>query len=406
MAYKIRLIILSILLFFGTNVAHTLGVDIKMIYAILIGISILFIVDRTKEVASNKALSFLLFWVVAYSLYKLTNDLSEGARMAALQILGAPIIYAAFPKLNYRLSSKNVYLWRNMTKIFFYFFMVEVTIVILERLVGHAFFRMVDSSMLIANYDAGSFRSGGLLGHPLYNSLVISVMMSFILVSRLNLKLRLILWFLGFLAILCLNGRSSIVGNLLIFISFILYTIFVDKTTKNKDRRLLIGSFIVFGLIAFVGVKTMDLGGRLFEMGLFDDSSAQVRVDIWSIFNYFDLNDFLFGLSFKDREMILYSSGLFTTENFWIDQMFQFGLIFLVIYVYLYVKIISVILKGYTKFNTLIVVSTFVLIASTNNSLSSSFLALCIFLFLCHIFDPKYIRYIVPQKYLENIVSW
>lgn len=400
---NIYIALLFAILFLGANLLNYVGIDTKLVHALIIGISIPLLIIRKNEVLSNKPLVGILLLVGIFSLHKLITDTGEGARMATLQILGAPIIYAALPKLDYRISKANVCLWQKINKLIFIFYCLEVGMAILERIIGHTILGWSGTESYIISRDSTTeFRSTALLGHPLYNALVVSTMMSFFLMSPLKIHIKLLLWFTGYFAIFCFNGRSSIVGNTLMFLVFTVYTLFFDKKAKRKDKKILAAFSVLACIALYIGIVVANIGGRLFEMGLFDDSSAQTRIDVWNIFNYFTLADFLWGIDFNKIGVILYSSGLHATENFWIDQLFSFGLVFMIMYVILYSLLFSKLLKGYSTFKALFVTGTFILLASTNNSLSSSFVALFIFIILCHSFNPQYILYLFPYKYLES----
>lgn len=400
---SIYIILLSAILFLAPNLLSYIGIDTKLVHALIIGISVPLFIIRKNEVLSNKPLVGILLLVVIFSLHKLITDTGEGARMAALQILGTPIIYAAFPKLDYRISKSNVCLWQKINKLIFTFYCLEVGMAILERIIGHTILGWSGTeSFIISRNSATEFRSTALWGHPLYNALIVSTIMSFFLVSPLKLPIKLLFWLTGYFAIFCFNGRSSIVGNALMFLVFTVYTLFFDKKAKRNEKKLLVVFSVLACIALYIGIVVANIGGRLFEMGLFDDSSAQTRIDVWNIFNYFTLNDFLWGIDFKKIGVILYSSGLHATENFWIDQLFSFGLVFMIPYVILYSLLFAKLLKDYSTFKALFVTGTFILIASTNNSLSSSFVALFVFVILCHLFNPRYILSLFPYKYLDN----
>lgn len=399
---NIYVILISAILFLAPNLLNYIGIDTKLVHALIIGISIPLLVIRRNEVLSNKPLIGILLLVGTFSFHKLTTDTGEGARMAVLQILGAPIIYAAVPKLNYKLNKNNVILWRKLSIAIFIFYTIETGMAILERIIGHNILGWSGGIMDLSSQNIGGFRSTALLGHPLNNALIVSTMMSFILFSQIKLRLKLVLWVLGYLAILCFNTRSSIVGNAMIFATYFLYTLFMDKTIKHRDKKTLIFLSICIFFALMIVITTTQIGGRLFELGLFDEGSAQARIDTWSIFNYFKLEDFLWGIDYNHIQIILYSTGIIATENFWIDFLFSFGFVFLCIYTILYIALFTQLFKHYQIFNKTCIISTFILIASTNNSLSSSFLPLFIFMLLSHIFDSKYTKLLIPAKYLNH----
>lgn len=179
------------------------------------------------------------------------------------------------------------------------------------------------------------------------------------------------------------------VGAALILLAYVLKEYFTNrKMSISKRNSILLGT--VIGSIAFVAfIVQFNLGGRLLEFGLFDDTSAQVRLDTWSLFDYFDLSSFLFGFDENQKNLILYTAGLVTTENFWIDFMFSFGLIELILMILAYVMVIKSLYHGYKTFDVLITLASFLLIASTNNSLSDSWVPLFIYLLMLCVFSFK-----------------
>ena len=89
----------------------------------------------------------------------------------------------------------------------------------------------------------------------------------------------------------------------------------------------------------------------------------------------------MYGLDFERVEFIMETLKLPATENFWIDYLFRFGFIFLCVMIILYYKLCKSLYSGYPKFNILITACTFIVLSSTNNSLSAYWLPLFVFLF-------------------------
>lgn len=399
--YKYYIYIFFLLLFFGINILSYIGIDDKLFYALLLALSVPFICKNKKQLTTNKAFIYLLVITVIYSVFKLLTDTGEGTRQAVLQIICAPLFYAACPPIESVGNKSYISLWRILVVIFFSFYIAETSIAILERLQGHVFWGMKEGVLYtIEDISNTQFRSFSIHGHPLQNALIVSTIMTFILVSPLKIKYKYLLWFLGYLAILCFNTRSSIVGNAALFGTYLLYTLFLDKkeSLARKKRMAIVSIFIICAglfLIFYLG-----MGGRLLDMGLLDDSSAQVRIDIWSVFHYFSLDNFLWGIDLVQTRLILYQSGLLVTENFWLDWLFKFGLVFLIPFVTLYFLFIKKLYKNYSLFKSLFTGLGFLLIASTNNSLSALFIPLYVFLISIRIFDINSIYKIIPNKYL------
>ena len=398
---KILLILWFTLLFFGSNWLHLFNLSLNIYQSILIGLSLLIILPNINVIIRNKNILFLISFVSSYSIYKLLTDVGEGTRQVVLQILEPSIIYGAFLTAIQR-NGNHRFWWHKMTEIFFLFFLVETGWAIFERIIGINILGFSDvEEFSLEDNGSASFRSASLHGHPLYNALMVSISMAFILFSPLKIKYKLTLWSLGYISILCFNTRGSIVGNVLLLGAYILYVLFVDKNVSSRIKKQLIlfSSFaVIVGMFLFFNIG---LGGRLAEMGLFDESSAQTRIDVWNIFDRYPIDYFLWGISHDKMQDVMIMSGLLVTENFWIDQVLRLGVVFLSIYIIMYYKLIKSITSDYSFIHKMFVTGAFLLIASTNNSLSSNGLALLCFLILLEIFNPKRIRYNINKKYLD-----
>lgn len=373
---------LIIILFFAQNVMNLLGIDTNYMYAIYLVVSMCFIIANKNCIARrNKRVGILILITAAIGFLKIRLDSSAGSRLTALNLMSAPLIFGCFPSLY---SSPRF--WNKAFKIIIAFFVVECGISLLERITLFNIFPWSagDASNMIMidnDEDISEFRSFGLLGHPLQNALPVCTMMAFILCStKMKAKNKALLWLLGYVAILCFNTRGSIVGAAMILGVYVLYQYFTNKHLSFAKKNFALFGIIIGAVGLFFVIMNFNLGGRLTEMGLFDEGSAQVRVDTWNIFNYFKLSDFLFGMNSDQRTMVLYSSGIWTTENFWIDYLMSIGLIALTIVIIAYALAIRKLYRGYKKMDVIITLASFILIASTNNSLSASWVPLFIYL--------------------------
>lgn len=137
------------------------------------------------------------------------------------------------------------------------------------------------------------------------------------------------------------------------------------------------------------------------ENGLFDDTSAQVRVDIWSIFDYYRLTDFMLGVDMSTYDEMMFTANLIATENFWLDWLFKFGFAFLIPFVLLYGIFLKNRYSDYNSFETLFTIGTFVLLASVNNSLSTSILPVFILLLSIDAFSPRYVTMIAHPSFID-----
>lgn len=389
-------IFLIIILFFARNIMVYFGIPFFHVYRIYIIIALLLIMFNKECLArKNKKLGFLILTVLVIGIIKWKVDGSgTGSWTTVLRFISAPILFGCFPTF----SSKPKF-WKNAYKILIALFIAECGLSIFERIIHNNIFPWqsddTDSMLLGAFDDISEFRSFGLFGHPLQNALPVCTMMGFLLCfTKMKGLNKVLLWIMGYLSILCYNTRSSIVGAALILIVYVLKEYFTNKRLSFGKKNLIIISMFI-GAIALIGIIIKyNLGARLLEMGLFDQTSAQVRFDAWNIFDYFDISSFLLGRTQDQVEMILYQSGLIVTENFWIDYMLSIGLIALIIISLVYFIVIKELYVGFKTFDVLITLASFILIASTNNSLYDSWVPMFI-----------YLMNICTFSYKENLVN-
>ena len=384
--------IFSLLLFGGPNLIGAIGIDIKYYYAAIMLFCFPLILYNKKSVLKNKRLLWLLLFCTTYGLFFMYYDRSEGSRYTSLVIMSTPIFISAFPLSgNIKWHTDNYTLHKKITTLFMLFFMLETLMASAERILGFNILGWQMSEGATIMMDSGTgFRSTSLHGHPLCNALIVSTSMAFILTSQIRMKIKLELWMLGFFSILCFNTRSSIVGNAIMLIVFAIYTLRKGHDVSPKDKRILVSMIVVMALVGTVLFFVLGFGSRLAEMGLFDDSSAMARVDVFKVFDNYPLGDFLWGMDSLQYEYVLYYAGIEVTENFYIDYLLRNGIVFLVMYLLLYIRLIKRLYRGYDWFTKWFTGGTFILIASTNNSLSTLGIALFLFLILIVIFNPTW----------------
>lgn len=124
----------------------------------------------------------------------------------------------------------------------------------------------------------------------------------------------------------------------------------------------------------FYALFFTSLGGRLLNMGLYgSDSSSMARTEILGIFDFVDLNKYMFiGVPYSQIEMIQASAGLdyLIIENPWIIFIFRYGIIQTIAMVVFFIPIFKKWLMPYGKANAIIVSVFFLAIVSSSNSLA------------------------------------
>lgn len=257
--------------------------------------------------------------------------------------------------------------------------------------------RVLSVNLLASNIGVSEdgFRSWALCGHPLSNALLISIAMSFILLSDMKRKLE--LFFLGMVALLCFNTRSSMMYWAA---AAVLYYFYLVKSHNKLSKKYFY--YLMFaGVAVTVLMVCFGFGNRIITMGAYDESSAAVRVAIFDIFNYYPLSDFKFGYPAKDIQMIQYRSGIYgmIIENYWLLFLLRFGYIFTSILSALMLTFMWKNLKGRKLFDIFYILAAFLMVSSTNNSLSTPNNGILLFFVLCAFaFSNK----TLPSKYSKK----
>ncbi len=390
----ILIIVLILLLFLGENPYNLSGYGATYHqYVIALNlVALSFVLGNYGRFMSRKEFKLMTLIIPINVIFCLVFIGFEGIIWKVFQLYGALIFCAAYMLL----YEKRHKFCRYVFWIMLVFYVVEVGIAIYERLMQELVFGWVTSEDAILSFgqEETEFRSTSLLGHPLQNALTVSVIMMFILSSPLKNIYKYSLWAMGYFSIFCFNTRSSMVANILFLFAYIL----TDNSRKKQKKTGNIMQILVFFLIivgtAYYAITQTTYGGRLSEMGLYDESSAKTRIDVFNIFKSFSIVDFLFPLDNATTAAFIKGAKLVAIENFWINWMFNYGIIALIVNTVIIWKFIKARYVGYTKRVKWFTIGAFLLIASTNNSLSASYIPTTIFLICVLIYNPLYISFI------------
>lgn len=370
-------------LLLGANVFNTLHLGYFTYLNILL-VASLGILFLNCEKLGQKKLIVVNVIFIAMLLFVLPGK--EG-KYQSVMVLSGGLIYALIYTIQGKNYEKHLACCRKWIIIIY---LIECGLSIVERILRYNFlsWNSEDAAMMSDFEEVSGFRSFGLWGHPLQNALITSTIMGFILMCNgYKPKVKYTLWAIGYAAILCFNTRSSMVGNI-IFLA--LHLVIEASKTRSFSKKLRVIALGIFGvaLLALLITQT-SLGGRLLEMGLYDEDSAAVRMNTWSIFDYYNLSDFLYPDE-VNREILLYRTGLYATENFWIDWLLKYGLIIEVIYIALIAYNVFQYGNGFKKKDFIFVNLVFWVIASTNNSLTANPIPLFLFFAAFVVFCPTY----------------
>ena len=231
------------------------------------------------------------------------------------------------------------------------------------------------------------FRSSAFLGHPLTNALLMSIVMIFILTSRLRFLVKYSLYFIGFFSLLCFNSRAAIMISAGTFALYVVRPLFMEEVSWSKRfvSILLLTSFVIVVLyLLYAG-----FGGRFEENGdLSEDGSTLARIEVWGIFSRYGLTNFLWGMSGKDVEKIaLAVMGMTHVENWFVLSSMVVGLVVTTIVVLLFVPLFKWAIQPYDRYTSFLLFIVTIGLASTNNSLACGVPALSFFFVCCYAFQ-------------------
>ena len=385
----VRFIILSIVfvtMFFGINVLSRMGYAIggdentglqkilPTFYVVLL-LTITYIlsaVDRESFFAYRKKEFQFLFFIAIFMVFIYYNKLSGiGSFLPNTIIL--PILLSIVLKNSSSTFAKKV---RN---ILIWFLIINSTIAITERLLSfHFFYPDIEK-----NLDNHGFRATALQNHPLNNALVTTIILSFIVISNMNYRVKYSLYVLGLISILCYGSRSSLMGSILILLIYEARKLFIKpKDLFSKLTRVIIPLFlfIVFFLVYYL-ITATPFGERLVTQGFFDEG-ADVRIQVFQVFNFVTPRDLMWGSSDSFIENVKSSAEINIIENFWLIWILRYGVFFTIALTYFLISFLKHLLASYSKFNNYFLIGIFFLIASTNISLASTTVAISVFV-LC-----------------------
>jgi hypothetical protein len=136
-------------------------------------------------------------------------------------------------------------------------------------------------------------------------------------------------------------------------------------------------AMVGIGLFAYLLLET-SFGARFMERGLYDDNAA-VRVGAFNVLSYLSPEDLWSGIDTTYYEAILNKyPDLEIIENFLINLILSFGIpLFLLFCISFVLFLIGLTKYGATEIK--FAIASFLLVASTNNSLSTKSAALTIF---------------------------
>lgn len=322
--------------------------------------------------------------IIAYLIFVMIFNRLTGRDMgiwSISSILLPPVFSIIINELSGRIN------YRYLNKMVLTFFVINSVMAIFERVIHRCIFPDLGWD-LEASFVAEGFRSYALCGHPLSNSSITLMFMNFILISPLKRNKKLRYWSLGLMALMCFNSRFTLVIAVLMFAAFLVKEIvFVRTKLRNKIMYIM---FVVMSIPVVMYLFSIGWGDRLIDMGLYDDSSAAVRVANWMIFDGKSLSDFYFGMPQHQVESLKWRQGIenMIIENCWIIYILRYGIFFLVGLFIVYYPFFKNMTKGYSWYAKLFILLPWFAVISSSNSLASGGLGTLLLVLLFYIYRP------------------
>jgi hypothetical protein len=233
---------------------------------------------------------------------------------------------------------------------------------------------------------AAYFRAAGVFGHPLTNGLVTAPLLPLLLLTKWSRLKKAVVAAAYMLSILASGARGALIIGVPIFLSALSLGM-VEKLWRGRLRSD-IGTAIPWavmmgiGLFAYLLTET-SFGARFMERGLHDEN-ATVRINAFNLLSYLSADELWRGIDTSYYQFLISKyPDLEIIENFWINLLVSFGVPIFIIFVVSFTCFFLGLRKGCGVEATLAIVS-FMLVASTNNSLSTKCAALTIFVIVAY----------------------
>lgn len=388
--------ILTILLFLGPTILALIGWPIEgdrveaQHYHPAFYILTIFFIFRSfskKNLAPEITKYTIYILITCYFAFIAGRFIKGGGGMNALVMnIITPALYAFFFAQQDIVSYKS-----RIKKLVILLYCINSIIAIYERINLHNLFPItliyshIDFT-ISSEWDHGLFRSSALLGHPLTNALLISIIMGFILTTNtIKIKTKYCLYALGFISLLCFNARGATLITVFSLITYFFKQVLSHKI-KIKTKLLIITLFVILGVSIFYLIS-MGYGGRFFEHSVTEDSSILARFQAWELIK--DSSEILICGIPNIEQYAIRIIGTPHIENWFILMTLQIGLIFTILFIIYFIKILKFHLIKFPTFDKVIVLSVFILISSTNNSLACGVPAISMFIICCFAFTPS-----------------
>ena len=380
---KFVLFVLMLLYFFQVNIAQAVGLETRVFNYILILLYLYFFVCFRPKFCQYKDEYYILFVSLLLLISRYIMGMFEETFQTLLNLMMPALLLMIIRANGFQRSNLQI------KSFLVSYFLVNCLIAIFEFIIsGHLIGwhdRAYSDGELVSYVGSSDFRSVALSGSPLSNALNVTILSAFFLFSNFSEKKKLYLFFVGLIAVLCFNARSAFVVDVIVFIFFIIKNF--KKYRIGKKIAVLFGVLISSIFILYLLYNT-NIGSRLMSTTS-DDGSINVRLILFEKISNFNYQELLWGDTLENVRWLMDSMGVVVIENFWIAYILHFGIIAVIVFTLLYIKLILKLFKNYPLYDKLVLSLCFIVLASINNSLYSSYIPLFSFLMCAFIFRPS-----------------
>ncbi len=233
---------------------------------------------------------------------------------------------------------------RTLSKILLGVVILNVIIGLIESITHYNWFPFIPPVPELASKLApvdDDFRANAFYTHPLGASLVTSLGIFLLYNMRLKLVIAGPIFALLMLGLLEFGGRTALAVTLLVSAMAAIYTLvsgLIRRDLKLDFVMTVVVAVVLLPILATFIITQTSIADRIINT-LYFDGSARVRTMQWTVLNYLNLKEWLFGITLKDVEALKYQIGLDAVEdieNFWLLLFLNLGAIGFVVFLILF----------------------------------------------------------------------
>jgi hypothetical protein len=264
---------------------------------------------------------------------------------------------------------------------------------------GLALFEYVTHSPILSTdylAEFSDFRSTALYGHPLNNALIMSTLGIFLFCTTEKLVLKLIILLVAIASLLCFGARGAIIG----IVGGVLISIIqsLARYDIKENLKYIAGITAVF-LAGLLLLLNTSLGQRIVNQGsMTTDNSVLERVRTLNLLSIMDTDQFQWGMNDNAIEVLMHKGGVDIIENGFVVWITRFGIFLSILLFLVLLKFISKQIIFFEKSSLLPILFTFLLVAYTNNALSSRTRAIGVLVLCCFMLSKQRVLYFIYQK--------